>query len=221
MSRKHIIALILMISGVGVTGQVNFIEVTNLAEMEVAQKKASDQQLMMYVDVYATWCGPCKLMDKNVYTDPSVAEYMNANFVNVRLDGETDYGRIYAKAQQLKGYPSMFIFSRDGDPVSNVVGFTAADELLTTLVGTVDRYRVAKIYKTKYERGTLETGEFEEYITVVREMGNQGEAEELAAEYIERIIGTKLTGSDIRVVAFYMDMEGCLVARVLFGQETS
>ncbi len=207
MSRKHIIALILMISGVGVTGQVNFIEVTNLAEMEVAQKKASDQQLMMYVDVYATWCGPCKLMDKNVYTDPSVAEYMNANFVNVRLDGETDYGRIYAKAQQLKGYPSMFIFSRDGDPVSNVVGFTAADELLTTLVGTVDRYRVAKIYKTKYERGTLETGEFEEYITVVREMGNQGEAEELAAEYIERIIGTKLTGSDIRVVAFYMDME--------------
>jgi thioredoxin-related protein len=188
-------------------GQVNFIEVTTLEEMQEARKKASDQMLMVFVDVYATWCGPCKLMDKEVYTDPSVTEYMNANFVSVRMDGETDYGRKYAAEQKLEGYPSMFIFSSDGEPVSKVVGFTPADELVTSLKSTVEKYRTVKEYKTKYERGTLETGDFATYISVVREMGNQEEAEELASEYMERIIDPNLSDNDIQVVAFYMDLE--------------
>jgi thioredoxin-related protein len=188
-------------------GQVNFIEVTTLEEMQEARKKASDQMLMVFVDVYATWCGPCKLMDKEVYTDPSVTEYMNTNFVSVRMDGETDYGRKYAAEQKLEGYPSMFIFSSDGEPVSKVVGFTPADELVTSLKGTVEKYRTVKEYKTKYERGTLETGDFATYISVVREMGNQEEAEELASEYMERIIDPNLSDNDIQVVAFYMDLE--------------
>lgn len=188
-------------------GQVNFIEVTTLEEMQEARKKASDQMLMVFVDVYATWCGPCKLMDKEVYTDPSVAEYMNANFVSVRMDGETDYGRKYAAEQKLEGYPSMFIFSDDGEPISKVVGFTPAEKLVASLKGTVENYRTVKEYKTKYERGTLETGDFATYISVVREMGNQEEAEELASEYMERIIDPNLSDNDIQVVAFYMDLE--------------
>ena len=188
-------------------GQVNFIEVTTLEEMQEARKKASDQMLMVFVDVYATWCGPCKLMDKEVYTDPSVTEYMNANFVSVRMDGETDYGRKYAAEQKLEGYPSMFIFSDDGEPISKVVGFTPAEKLVASLKGTVENYRTVKEYKTKYERGTLETGDFATYISVVREMGNQEEAEELASEYMERIIDPNLSDNDIQVVAFYMDLE--------------
>ena len=189
------------------SAQVKFIEVTTFSEMEAAQKKASDQQLMLFVDVYATWCGPCKIMDREVYTDAVVAEYMNANFVNVRMDGETDYGRKYAMEQNLEGYPSMFIFSSDGDPVSRLIGFMAAVELVPSLKGTVDNYKVVKVYKTKYERGTLELDDFARYVSVVREMGNEEESEKLAAEYMERIMDPKLSDSDIFVVAFYMDLE--------------
>ena len=207
MRNIYLSTLILMVFTFHANGQVNFVEVATIEEMEVAQKRASDQQLMLFVDVYATWCGPCKIMDKEVYTAPSVAEYMNANFVSVRLDGETDYGRKYAAEQQLEGYPTMFIFSKDGDPVSKVIGFSPAEELVQELKGIVENYKVVKVYQTKYERGTLETGEFSAYITVVREMGKQEEAEKLAAEYMERVIGSKLSNSDIRVVAFYMDLE--------------
>lgn len=207
MRKRYISAWSLAMLAFLASAQVNFTEVTTLAEMEAARQKASDQQLMMFVDVYATWCGPCKVMDREVYTDPVVADYMNANFVNVRMDGETDYGRKYAEEQQLEGYPSMYIFSRDGEPVSKIIGFTAAEELVPLLKGTIENYKVVRLYQTKYERGTLENGEFEKYITVVREMGKQDESEKLASEYMDRIIDSRLSESDIRVVAFYMDLE--------------
>lgn len=187
--------------------QVQFTEVTSMEEMQDARKRASDQQLMMFVDVYATWCGPCKLMDQQVYTDPQVAEYMNAHFVNVRLDGESEYGRIYAAEQQLQGYPSMFIFSREGEPVSKVIGFTPAEELVTTLTATVENYKLVRKYRTEFERGTIGDEELASYIEAVREMGNQDEAERLAARYMERVMDDKLSDRDIRVVAFYTDLQ--------------
>ena len=79
--------------------QVNFIEVVSAADMEAAQKKADDGMLMLFVDVYATWCGPCKMMDAQVYPDPALSTYMNEHFVSVRMDGETDFGRQYAAKQ--------------------------------------------------------------------------------------------------------------------------
>ncbi len=40
------------------------------------------------------------------------------------MDGETDYGRTYASENKLEGYPSMFIFSDDGERVSKIMGVT-------------------------------------------------------------------------------------------------
>lgn len=205
--RKYILSLFLMAMSLMLHAQLEFIEVRTLEEMEAAQKKASDGQVMLFVDVYATWCGPCKMMDREVYTDPAVAEYMNENFVSVRMDGETDYGRIYAEAQELQGYPSMFIFSRNGEPVSRIVGFTPAEELIVSLKGTVEGFKEIKAYQTLYQRGTLEEEEFAAYITAVRAMGNQKEAERLSDEYMEQIMGDKLSDNDIRVVSYHMDLE--------------
>jgi thioredoxin-related protein len=205
--KLYALVLFLMTFALVANAQVNFLEVSTLAEMEAAQKKASDQQLMLFVDVYASWCGPCKLMDKDVYTDPDVAAYMNANFISVRMDGETDYGRVYAAAQELEGYPSMFIFSRDGEPLSRVVGFTPAEQLVPTLESTVDGYKEIRVYQAKYLRGTLEDEEFAAYIGALRSMGNPKEADKLADEYMEQVIGEKLSDNDISVVAYHMDLD--------------
>lgn len=190
-----------------INAQVDFVEVTTLQEMELMQKKASDQQLMLFVDVYATWCGPCKLMDQDVYTDPTVAEYMNANFISVRIDGECDYGRVYAADQELEGYPSMFIFTMNGEPISRVVGFTPVEQLVPTLKATVDGYKEIRKYQAKYQRGTLEEVEFAAYIDALRSMGNQKEADKLGDEYMEQVIGEKLSDNDISVVAYHMDLD--------------
>ena len=207
--RSCFIFLLLLVLPVTTFAQVQFLEIETREQLNAAQKKASDQMLMLFVDVYATWCGPCKMMDSEVYTDPKVADYMNANFVSVRLDGESDYGRDYVVEQQLEGYPSMFIFSDEGERVSNIVGYTPAEELIATLISVSDGFAEVKKFRAMYQSGTLEPQDFASYISVVRDMGNQDEAEGLAAEYVEQMMVSKSkpTDTDIRVVAFYMDLD--------------
>lgn len=207
--KAKIFFLVLWVGSLTLNAQVEFIEVETLEQMKDAQKKASDQMLMLFVDVYATWCGPCKMMDSEVYTDPAVAEYMNAHYVSVRMNGESAYGELYASEQQLEGYPSMFIFSDEGERVSKIVGFTAAGELVGTLQSVNEGYSKVKTYRASYRHGTLEAEGFADYITVVREMGNQDEAELLASDYVDQVLGKKpkLSDSDIRVVVFYMDLD--------------
>ncbi len=206
---SNILLLLLFIAPLTMNAQVEFIEVETLEQMKAAQKKASDGMLMLFVDVYATWCGPCKMMDSEVYTESAVTEYMNTHYLSVRMDGESDYGRIYASEQGLEGYPSMFIFSDEGERVSKIVGFTPAGELLANLKSVTEGHRKVKTYRALYQNGTLEAEGFADYITVVRDMGNAEEADRLASEYIEKLMEgkSKLSDDDIQVVAFYMDLD--------------
>ncbi len=205
--RSLFFLLVLFVASLTLQAQVEFIEVETLEQMKAAQKKASDQMLMLFVDVYATWCGPCKMMDREVYADPIVADYMNNNYVSVRMDGETDFGRIYASENELEGYPSMFIFSDDGEPVSKIVGYTATEELIASLKSVNEGYRKIKGYQAAYQKGTIENEAFADYISVVRAMGDEEKAEELASEYMEKVMEPILSDNDIRVVAFHMDLD--------------
>lgn len=204
---SRIIPLFFLLVSSGLNGQVDFVKVGTRAEMQAAQKKASDQMLMLFVDVYADWCGPCKMMDSEVFTDPSVTAYMQSHFLGVKVDGESDFGRIFATEQGLEGYPSMFVFSDDGELISKIVGFTPARELTGTLKSINEGYGKIKGYRALYQSGSLEADDFADYIALIREMGRLEEAENLSEEYVEQVMGPKLSESDISVVAYLMDLD--------------
>lgn len=51
--------------------------------------KAAKEKKLVLIDVYTDWCIWCKEMDKNVYTDKSVIDYMNKHYVPVKLNAES------------------------------------------------------------------------------------------------------------------------------------
>jgi thioredoxin-related protein len=55
-------------------------------EQAVALNKKEKKQI--FIDVYTTWCGPCKMMDRNTFADPVVAAILNKNFYPVKLNAE-------------------------------------------------------------------------------------------------------------------------------------
>jgi thioredoxin-related protein len=115
-----------------------------LAEAEakiVSRKKA------IVIDLYTDWCGWCKVMDRNTYTNPNVVQYIHENFYPVKLNAETkevltwrgkqfrynenyrvnDYAILLTGGQL--SYPSTVILPADGSAPQVIPGYLKTPEM--------------------------------------------------------------------------------------------
>lgn len=93
-------------------------------------KRAKEEKKIIFFDAYTTWCGPCKLLQKNVFTRPDVAEVFNKNFINVKFDMESGEGPALANKYPLEGYPTLFFIDPDGKIVKQVIGYQKPETLI-------------------------------------------------------------------------------------------
>ena len=92
--------------------------------------KAKREKKLVFMDAYAAWCGPCKLMEKNVFPLPAVREYYNANFINARFDMEKGEGREIAMKYGVRSYPSYLFLNGDGEIVMTNYGYMGEQDFI-------------------------------------------------------------------------------------------
>lgn len=61
----------------------------NWISFDEAYKKCKLKPRPILIDVYTTWCGPCKMMSAQTFNHPSIAKYINDNFYAVKFDAES------------------------------------------------------------------------------------------------------------------------------------
>jgi thiol-disulfide isomerase/thioredoxin len=93
-------------------------------------EQAKKENKIIFFDAYATWCAPCKQMDDETYTNDSVAEFYNSNFINVKYDMEKGEGPMLADRYYVTAYPNLIFISPDGIMLHKAVGFKASNEFL-------------------------------------------------------------------------------------------
>lgn len=106
--------------------QIVFIE----NKWDEALKQASAQNKYIFVDAYASWCGPCKMLKMTTFKNSKAAAFYNKNFINVAIDMEKGQGPELAAQWGLQAYPTLIIFNSAGKPVLGTVGFIKADDLV-------------------------------------------------------------------------------------------
>src|SRR6478736_3671428 len=84
--------------------------------------KAQKENKPIMMDAYTTWCGPCKMMDKQVFTNDTVADYFNANFIPYKSDMEKGEGKELAKKFEVRAYPNFLFIAPDGSVIHRAVG---------------------------------------------------------------------------------------------------
>jgi len=92
------------------------------------QAKSSNK--LIFIDAYAVWCGPCKWMEANTFTDQKVGEFFNENFINLKIDMEKGEGPSIAKKYQVSAYPTMFFIDGKGEVVHRIIGAVQPTDLL-------------------------------------------------------------------------------------------
>jgi len=95
-----------------------------------AQALAKEEGKLIFMDAYATWCGPCKWMAANTFTDAEVAAFFNENFINLKMDMEKGEGPTLARKYKVRAYPTLYFFNADGTVAKQALGAKRPDGLL-------------------------------------------------------------------------------------------
>ena len=97
----------------------------------LAKAKAEDK--LVFMDIYATWCPPCKQMAKNVFPLEKVGNYFNKGFVNAKFDAEKGEGVALAKKYKVTAYPTLLLINSSGELVGKLVGGQSPDALIAKI----------------------------------------------------------------------------------------
>lgn len=88
---------------------------------EAASKQAAKSNKIVLIDFYTTWCGPCKMLDKNTWTDPTVIQLLEQKTVALRIDAEKETA--LSKHYKIEAYPSILLIKPDGTEIDRIVGY--------------------------------------------------------------------------------------------------
>ena len=123
--------------------------------IEEAERLSKDSFRPIFIDTYTDWCGWCKKMDQETFTNPVIAEILNSNFYPVKFNAEgkeevSFFGQTFindgkaGKAHQLAvallrgqlSYPTVVFLTLQENKLSAspVPGFRQAKDMETLLM---------------------------------------------------------------------------------------
>lgn len=110
------------------------IEFTENLSWDQIIQKAQKENKKIFVDCYATYCIPCKVMDREVYSQKPVGDFFNKEFVNVKIQFDTSgmqkrevqsmypIARLLEKKYKVLGFPTYLFFDSNGNILNQEMG---------------------------------------------------------------------------------------------------
>jgi thiol-disulfide isomerase/thioredoxin len=174
---------------------INFIKPRNWQEV-LSIAKAQNKSIL--VDIYTTWCGPCKMMDQNIYPDSALGVLVNKEFIAIKVQmdstrNDDSYTKSwYREAEQIKqsakieAFPTLLFYNPDGQLVFKSIGYKSVKTLskVAAYTGNTDVAGNFKKDLLAYQNGHIDYVNLPDLIVSVREIvGDQQLALDMAKDY--------------------------------------
>lgn len=136
-----------------------------------ALAKAKAEQKLIFVDAYASWCGPCKRMAASVFPDPKVGEYFNANFISLKIDMEKPENAEFAGKYPVRAYPTLYFIDGEGKVVQKNVGGMQAEQLIEFGKKALGSTDASVDYEKGYAEGNRDPQFLFDYVRSLNRVG--------------------------------------------------
>ncbi len=127
-----------------VRGGIQFFNGSWVQLLQEAQK----QKRPIFVDIYAEWCGPCKMLERSTFPNPELGAYVAKHYIAYRLDGEKGEGPKIANRYRVRAYPTMLFLDPSGKELGRQVGFVDAPTLLRLMQSYYSAFDKSRSDKT-------------------------------------------------------------------------
>jgi len=160
--------------------------------------KANMQNKYIFVDCYATWCAPCKLMDKNIYSDDSLGQYMNNRFVCIKLQMDSsakdneeirswyDTAHGFASQYHIEVYPTYLFFSPDGHVVHKGLGYKGVKDFFAVAEAAIDPDHQYYTLLSNYRSGIIDYTLLPALANAAASLGQYKIVNEAARDFVYR-----------------------------------
>jgi thioredoxin-related protein len=146
------ILLLLFFPYISYSQGISFFE----GSFESLKKEAAKQNKFIFIDCYTTWCGPCKWLAKNVFTNKEVGNFYNQNFINYSLDMEKGEGKDLQKQFGISAYPTLLFIDSKGNIQHRYVGACDTSTFIGVGKQALDTINNFGSLLRKYQNGNRE-----------------------------------------------------------------
>ena len=136
-----------------------------------AKAKAVKENKIIFMDAYAEWCGPCKRMAATVFTDESVGQFFNDNFINLKMDMEKGEGPKLSDKFEITAYPSLLFINEKGEQIHKAVGALDAEQFKSTAKLALGKIDNSKSFEKTYNEGNRDPELVLNYVRALNRAG--------------------------------------------------
>jgi thioredoxin-related protein len=199
---KHFICVIALCISLFCKAQIlnSGVEFMQGLTWDQVKEKAKEERKLVFVDCYATWCKPCKQMDKFVYNNDTVGAYINKKFISLKVQMDTSKNdddnvrMLYSLARQferqykIESLPTYLFFSSDGNIVHIDIGSKSVREFVQLAAEALDSNKQLYTLYSKALSNKLPLDSLFGVANNLRERKQQGLANEIAKKYMHEYL---------------------------------
>lgn len=171
---------------------------------QTALEKAKKESKLLFVDCYTSWCGPCKMLARDVFTNNEVADYFNEHFISLKVDCEKGEGPEIKKRFNVSGYPTLLFINGKGEVINKIVGASRQPYFLENVKKGLDTQNSLFAKEAKYKSGCRDQAFLVDLILTYQNANESKKATEISREFLKSLNGSQLLTKEMwDVVSYY------------------